>query len=285
MGTWELPLVLFTVLGQWAIGLALVITAIEYLTPSAVTKDNIKRLRIGGMAVLPLVGLGLLFSVFHLGQPFGALKSLMNLGTSMLSLEILFFAIVFVLALLYSYMWWKAPEKSSRKLVGAILSVVGLAAIVVSSNVYTLPARLAWDSWQTNAAFVLTAILLGTVTVAFLLSKSEGESSLKARRGLGWGIILAVVLIVVTLASFGATYGASPEQSAAVAATFSSAFFYVRIVLGVILPIALAALFISNNNSKSSSTVAALTLGGVLIGELAGRIIFYSSVMGQYPWF
>ncbi len=285
MSTWEFPLVLFTVLGQWAIGLAIVMTLIEYFSPSAVNESNLKQYKTGGIAILPLVGLAMIFSVFHLGQPFAAFKAITNLGTAKLSLEILSFVIVGILALIYSYMWWKTPEKQTRKIVGAVLSIAGLAAIIVSSKVYAMPARPVWDSWQTTAAFILTALLLGSVSIAFLLSKAEDEGSLKVRKVLGFGIMASVVLIVVVLGSFAGMYGASAEQSAAVAATFSSGIFYARLILGILLPLAFAGIFIANSKSKSYNAIAGVTLVGVVIGEMAGRILFYSSVMGQYPWF
>lgn len=283
MGTWEFPLVLFTVLGQWAVGLAIMLTIVEYFFPAAVNEATLKQFRLGGMAVLPLVAVGLLFSIFHLGQPFAAYRALLNLGASKLSLEILSFLIVGILALIYSYFWWKAPEKAARKAVGAALSIIGLMAIVVSSKVYALPARLAWDSWQTTAAFMLTAVLLGAVSVAFLLSKSEDEGIQKGKKVIGWVIIASVVLIAAVLGLFAKTFGVSAEQTAAVAATFSSGFFIVRLIIGILLPIAFGALFVANN--KTCNTIAAITLAGVVLGEVAGRILFYSSVMGQYPWF
>lgn len=283
MGTWEFPLVLFTVLGQWAIGLAIIITLIEYFYPSAMNDANQKQLRAGGMAVLPLIVVAMISSIFHLGQPFAAIKAFANLGTAMLSLEVVAFLLVGLLAVVYSYMWWKTPENNMRKMIGAGLSIVGLMAIVISSKVYALPARFAWDSWQTMAAFMLTAIILGAISVAYLLSKSEDDSGQKAKKMLGWIIIASVASIVIVLATFAQTYGASAEQSAAVAATFSSAFFYARLVFGIILPATLAGLFIANY--KSSNYVVAIALIGVLVGEFAGRILFYSSVMGQYPWF
>jgi anaerobic dimethyl sulfoxide reductase subunit C len=285
MGTWEFPLVLFTVFGQWAIGLALMITLLEYVVPNIINEGNSKQLRIGGMAVLPLTVLGLIFSVFHLGQPLSAYKAIMNLGVSKLSMEIVFFGIVGVLALVYSHMWWKNPNHASRKTVGALLSLVGIVAIVVSSKVYSLPARLAWDSWQTTAAFLLTAVLLGAVSVAFLLAKSEDEATQKAKKVLGWVIIASVVLVVTVLASFAKMYGASAEQSKAVAATFASTFFYARLILGILLPVAVAGLLIGNFKSQSSHSIVAVALFGVVVGEVAGRILFYSSVMSQAPWF
>lgn len=283
MGTWEFPLVLFTVLGQWAIGIALVITMIEYFFSTTINEVAIKRLRVGGIAVLPLVALSLLASLFHLGQPLSAIKAIRNIGVSMLSMEILTFMIVGVLALLYSYMWWKTPTRAARKPVGLALSVVGLVAVVISSRVYALPARFAWNSWETTAAFVITLLLLGSVSVAFLLSKIEGEAAQKLRKCLGILIIGSVVFIGLTLGSFAQSYGASAEQSAAVIATFASSFFIVRLLIGILLPMVFAGVFMASQ--RPCRTVAAITLGGVVVGEITGRILFYSSVMGQYPWF
>lgn len=283
MGTWEFPLVLFTVFSQWAIGLVIMITLVEYVYPTAINETNRKHLRVGGMAVLPLLGLAMLSSLFHLGQPMAAAKAITNLGSSMLSLEIAAFSVVFVLALLYSYVWWKTPEKEVRKVLGAVLGIGGLMAVVISSKVYTLPARPAWDSWHTMAAFVLTVFILGAVSVAYLLSRAEDDSAQKAKKMMGWTIIGSIAAIVLVLASFAQTFGASPEQSTAVAATFSSSIFYVRLVFGILLPAVLAGLFLANH--KSSSYLLAAALAGVVLGEVAGRILFYASVMGQYPWF
>jgi anaerobic dimethyl sulfoxide reductase subunit C len=284
MNTWEFPLVLFTVIGQWAIGLALMITLIEVLTQATSTETSLKQVRIGGMLVFPLTFIALLCSIFHLGQPLSALRALSHLGVSQLSMEILFFTIVAVLALVYSLMWWKTPNNISKTIVGGIFSIVGVVAVVVSSNVYTLPARLSWDSWQTSAAFLLTAVLLGAVTLTFLLRKSEEKTSLKAKKILGYMILASAFLIVIVLSAFAQTSGASHEQTVAVANTFASIFFPIRLLLGILLPVAFASLLIANK-IKSCTTFSALTLAGVLVGEVAGRILFYSAVMSQAPWF
>lgn len=283
MVTWEFPLVLFTVLSQWAVGIAVMLTVVEYFMPLVLNETNIKHLRLGGMLVLPLVAVGLISSVFHLGQPLNAYRALLNLGNSKLSLEILAFLIVGILALAYSYLWWKAPEKGIRKAIGAALSIAGLAAIVISSKVYALPARLAWNSWQTTAAFLLTAVLLGTLSVAFLLCKAEDEVGLKSQKVLGWVILGTVILLVIVLATFAQTFGLSEEQSAAVAATFGSGFLLARLILSILLPVAIAGLFIIGK--KSCQSIVAIGVLGAVLGEVAGRILFYSSVMGQYPWF
>ena len=197
------------------------------------------------------------------------------------SMEILSFLIVSFLAFIYSYLWWKIPEKASRKIMGLGLSIVGLIAVVISGQVYTLPARLAWDTWQTTAGFILTAFILGAVSVAFLLSRVEDEGGQKAKKALGWIIMGSVVCILVAIASFAQTYGASEEQTAAIAATFSSHFFLTRLILGLLLPITFAGLLIAGGKNRYRHTVAAITLAGVVFGEVAGRILFYSSEIGR----
>ncbi|XWX62596.1 DmsC/YnfH family molybdoenzyme membrane anchor subunit [Desulfitobacterium sp. AusDCA] len=56
---------------------------------------------------------------------------------------------------------------------------MGIAAIIVSSKIYALQARPSWNSWQTTGFFIFTVVLLGTTTVAFLLSETEDEASQK----------------------------------------------------------------------------------------------------------
>jgi len=282
MEAWELPLVLFTVLGQWGIGIALMITIAESVAPSIVDSANRQNIRFGGMMVLPLIALGLLFSVFHLGTPFAAYKALFNLGTSMLSLEILAFIIVSALALVYSYMWWKNPDSGLRRTIGIVLSVVGIIAIVISSKVYTMPTRLGWDSWETIAAFLLTAVLLGATTVAALVVGNKATDVMKANKVLAVIILLAVVGIVVTLAGISSMYGQSAEQSAVVIGTFANGMFFVRLLLSLMIPVIMAAYILSN---KATNNLVTLGLGGIVVGELLGRVLFYSSTMSQYPWF
>ena len=256
------------------------IALIESLHPDIAKQQAQKSIRYGGIAIFPVIVLALLFSLFHLGKPLHAFKAIFNLGNAMLSLEILAFIIIGALALVYSYMWWKAPDNRLRRPIGWMLSIAGFIGIVISANVYTLPARLAWDSWETVAAFLTTTILLGSVTVASLLAGVEEQQ--KAQRTLGIVVLAGVVGSVAILAGIASMYGDSPEQSAFVVGTFASGMFFMRLLGSLALPAAAA---VSLFGKQPSKALLKVTLVAVVLGELIGRILFYSATMGQAPWF
>ncbi len=278
----QLPLVLFTVFSQVAVGLVLMLTIQDYVFPAAVKEGSSKRFRFAGISVVFLVAISVIFSLFHLGKPLHAFKSFMNLGTSTLSLEILAMFVVGIIALFYSFLWWKSPNGALRKVVGLVLSICGIAAVTISSRAYALPSKPSWDSWQTTAAFLLTAVLIGAVILSFLLYSYENESAVRAKKFFAIITIIAVIAIIAVMASFASTYGASVEQSDAVVATFSSVWFYIRLGVGLILPvIAAVALYFTK---KVNFGIVACALLAVIIGEIIGRALFYYSAMGQTPF-
>lgn len=145
MSSIELPLVLFTVICQAAVGIACMLALTDILSPSTINGAGFNRFRRIGMLIVVLIAAGVFFSVFHLGKPFESYKSLRHLGTSMLSLEIVALSVTGFLALIYAGLWWKSSANSSggaRRLVGIILAVCGIATLIVTSRIYMLPGRL-----------------------------------------------------------------------------------------------------------------------------------------------
>lgn len=282
MSNWELPLVLSTVLVQGAVGIALMLTIAEFAFPQLTANGKESRLRIGGMLVLPLAAIGIVCSIFHMGQPLSALNAFRHLGTSNLSMETLFSAIIGVISAVYFFIWWKkADSVALRKYVGLALAIVGIAAIVVSSRVYMLPARAAWNSWTTTASFLLTALLLGSMAILFLL---RGEEAGKARSVFTGTALTAVVLIVLVTAIGGTAATGTEEQTAAALATFTSPLFYVRIGLGLLLSAACVGAALKDSKGKAGALFT-IALACALIGELTGRILFYATTLNQAPWF
>jgi len=85
----EIPLILFTVFGQAAVGLTVLSTALSINGSSSQVLNS---------ALIPLTALILLImafgaSIFHLGDPLGSIRSLTNLKASWLSREILLFGL------------------------------------------------------------------------------------------------------------------------------------------------------------------------------------------------
>jgi anaerobic dimethyl sulfoxide reductase subunit C (anchor subunit) len=286
MSHWELPLVFFTVVGQWAVGTAVILAILDQFVPSLAGENENKILRTAGLSVFPLCALALIFSIFHLGQPFAAYRALSNFGNSWLSREIWLFMAFGLLALIYSYTWWKnAVNASSRRILGLLTAAVGLIAVIISSNVYTLPAHVAWNTWQTTAAFLLSAALLGSLTLITVLAYNK-NSEANLQDGLkttGWVTAIALIGIVLTLATFSQQANMSGEQANAVLLTFSSSLFWVRTLFSLVLPGAVALKMLSGAK-VAPKTLVSVTLIGAVLGELSGRALFYYSVMSQNPF-
>ncbi len=283
MNHFELPLVLFTIMAQWAVGIALILVIADLFLVKY-SPDGHQGLRIGGMLVLPLCALAVIFSIFHLGQPFFAYKALGNLETSWLSREILATIFLGVSALAYSYVWWRNPQnESARKGLGVLTVIIGLVTIIVSAKVYTLPAHETWNNWQTAASFLLSAVFLGSLTILTLLSAYSTKVEPTAKRTLAAITIISLIGLLITLAAFTAGYGVSPEQTTAVGLVVSSSLFWFRILCGLVIPGALAFSFLGEIKLSKGILVTGLLVA--VLGELSGRALFYYSVMGQQPWF
>jgi formate dehydrogenase iron-sulfur subunit len=90
-------------------------------------------------------------SLLHLGRPIHAWKALRNLRRSWLSREA---------ALLGAYAGLAVAAVGVPALAPAT-AVVGIAGVFASGRLYVVPGRPAWDTPLTIAAFLLTALALG----------------------------------------------------------------------------------------------------------------------------
>lgn len=283
MNHFEIPLVLFTIMAQWAVGIAIMLVITDLFLVKY-SPEGHQGLRIGGMLVLPLCALAVIFSIFHLGQPLLAFKAIGNLGTSWLSREILATSFLGISALAYSYVWWKTPENESiRKGLGVLTAIIGLVTIIISAKVYTMPAHATWNNWQTSASFLLGTFFLGSLTILTLLSAYSSEAEPMAKKSLAGVTIISLIGLIITLSALTAGYGASAEQTAAVGLVVSSSLFWIRILCGLVIPGAIALSLLGEVKISKGLLVTGLLIA--VIGELSGRALFYYSVMGQQPWF
>lgn len=280
MTNWELPLVLFTVLSQAAVG-AIVFSAV--LEPQVAPEHGQTRraLRMAGAVAFPLLVVSLIASLFHLGQPLVAFRALRHVGSAWLSREILFFGITTVLAAVYGHMCYH--NKEGRNAFGYLTGFMGLISVWSSAMVYALPARAAWSPVLNTLAFFGTAALLGALVVAVLNQwYAAGESQVVARAA-GGAMIVGGLLTVAALAgtAFRGAADAAVMESVGLMAT--SWLFWVRLVLGLVLPFGVAAFLVARAKEVTTRQVA-IGLGCALVGELAGRIVFYASALGPSLW-
>jgi anaerobic dimethyl sulfoxide reductase subunit C (anchor subunit) len=279
----ELPLVLFTVLGQAAVG-AVIFSAVLEPQVAAEHAQTRRGLRLAGALAFPLLFVALILSVFHLGQPLAAYRALRHFATAWLSREIWFFGITAVLAAVYSHLCYHDTKPEFRTAMGYLTGLMGLVAVWSSAMVYALPARPFWSPVLNTVAFYGTMALLGGLVVAVCnrWAGAAGETNVVARVA-GWAAVVGALLTVAGLAGTAFRGAGNAAVAPAVGLMVSSWLFWVRLAVGLLLPVAVAAALVVRGRDVSTR-MAALGLGFALVGELAGRIVFYTSALGPSLW-
>jgi anaerobic dimethyl sulfoxide reductase subunit B (iron-sulfur subunit) len=169
----EMPLVVFTLLTQMAVGAC---WAALWMTDSI---PLISYLLIG-----MCLAVGGFFSFAHLGAKLNAWRAPFHLKKSWLSREILFFG-------LFGAGWlagFVMPEIKWGT------SLLGVGLIFSMAQVYRLHTMPAWDTWRTTAGFFVTSILLGYVAMLNLLGAKSGDFAVQA-------IMLLAVELAMTLSA------------------------------------------------------------------------------------
>lgn len=280
-GEWSL--VAFTVTGQLAVGLYLFVGIPVYLGLG----DAGSRLGRAGrldflLAVLALLVLATALSLFHLHHPVKAYRTLVNLGRSWLSREILSLLFFAAAVAALTILEWRAaggPALGSRILfiLGGLAAVLFLATM---SKLYMLPSVPSWDQVYTPLSFFLTAAVLGACAAAVLMSLPEG--ALPAPRpflvlalcGLAASFLNAVLLSPV-YGVFGARARPSLRPPGAGSVFLHATRLFLLATGAVILMAVLAAG--EGRGQAGVRHMAMLVVVFVLVaaGEVSGRFLFY----------
>ncbi|HWI53696.1 MAG TPA: DmsC/YnfH family molybdoenzyme membrane anchor subunit, partial [Symbiobacteriaceae bacterium] len=194
-----------------------------------------------------------------------------------------FFGITAVVTAFYSHLCYHNQNREARTAFGYLAGLMGLLGVWSSAMVYTLPARAMWSPVLNTAAFIGTTALLGGLAVAVCnRCYAAGEDDLVARVS-GWAVVVGALLTVVSVAGTAFRGAADPAVMQSVSLMVSSWLFWVQLALGLILPVAVAAALVVRAREVSARYVA-LGLAFALVGELAGRIVFYTSALGPSLW-
>lgn len=162
MITLELPLILFTLLTQMAVGLAVFAALRQWVTVEGFTL----KARNEWIIILALIGLGVLAAFFHLGKPLGAIRMLANIGTAWLSREILTFALFGALAAVSFYMVY---TKTANGWVFKLTALVGLMAVFATGMAYAGKAMDAINNLLPLVLFMLTVFTLGPAVASYFV--------------------------------------------------------------------------------------------------------------------
>lgn len=259
----NLSLVIFTLCSQLAIGAFIAL----YVGDCLQKKVSKKTSMITSVILLVITGGAMLASLFHLGQPLGAIRALFNLGVSWLSREILFVALFALFVLIY-LVFTKLDKE--RKIIGAIACVFGLITIASSALIYMIPAMPTWDTSLTMVMFFTTA-LVGGMTYAVLVAETPKAVKI-------CNIVVPLIALVVSALYLNFLGGLGTTGTSALALINESGLQVVRYVLYVVAALIGVAGLIKENLSKPTFAAVAICL--VIIAEVIGRIIFYSISIG-----
>lgn len=291
----EWALILFTLLMQMAAGSFLTLRIFQLYAARAGAKGVDRLMTRALVAVLVAVAVGLLASLFHLGEPLGAYRAVKNLGSSWLSLEILL-SLLFALGLVGYGLLQRRPSTSqgAREAIGWVTALLGLGSVYAMSQVYRLRTVPVWDTVATPVAFFSTALLLGLLFTAVLLvantaalrrtaPEQAGTLEEPVRAALRATAVAALLLLGVELAVAPFWFALAQGTAAGAGAHAGSA----GVMLGVRLALAIVGagvlpLFFRERAAASTASPSAPRLVYtafvlVLASEVVGRFLFYAT--------
>lgn len=264
----ELPLILFTLTMQAAIGAMLWATFVRLRDKEAPAFNT------NTLVAFVLSAVGILASLVHLGKPFLALTTMLNFSNSWLSREIFFSGGFFVLLAIF---WWLERTNkadSVKNIAGWLACLAGLASVFSMAQLYMQTIMPAWQSANTLVDFYATTIILGAM-VFFVTAGKAGREKLPRLELIVLGVaLLQVAYLPNYMASLGAVAGAGQESAALLAGSYG-VFVFLRwvLMLGGIL------LFVLSRTGKfvSQATFLYVAVTVLVVGEIMGRYLFYTS--------
>lgn len=278
------PLIVFTLVMQFSVGVILLYD-LFLLVPVALKKERLPlRFQLFVLVALITAGIGIVFSLLHLGTPANAMKTLSNLNNSWLSREILFVLIYSGLLLIVTVLQFSFPSSiRSYKLLVDLTAVTGIVLVYVMSRIYQLPAVPAWNSIFTPIGFYLAAILSGS---GFLLLFQLNKGSWASQKGLA-ALIIAVPVIQIGLLPFHMSWlgetGAAGQLSLNLLLNEYLPAFYLRLGLEILtVAFGFWAFFSirSDTLKKRNLFIPALLACITLAGSLAiDRFLFYQQMV------
>ena len=155
MNVREWALVTFTILAQMSVGAFWVLGVVHfYATRKAGVEEADRMSDRALLAIIPVLALGMLASLLHLGNPLSAYKAVSNLDSSWLSREILFGVLFAISGALFAFLQWrKIGTFGMRNVVAWIAALLGLGLLTSMSSVYLLGSQPAWNTPATQLKY------------------------------------------------------------------------------------------------------------------------------------
>lgn len=172
----ELPMIIFTTVGQMSVGAFWMLGIIHLLgyarKMSASTIDRLTNAALYACGPLLILGFGA--ASFHLSYPLNALNSMRHAGSSWLTNEILFGVAYGTLGLIFSLcQWFGWLSRSARQVLAGLTALAGLGLVCAMVGVYFFPGTITtWSTWFRWVLFFGSALVTGPLAVAITIALS-----------------------------------------------------------------------------------------------------------------
>jgi formate dehydrogenase iron-sulfur subunit len=272
-------LVYFLTVGQASVGAAVLALCAALLAQPA----------LAGLLSMVAAAVGhaaLAGTLFHLGRPIHALKAVRAFRRSWLSREVVAFSVYAGVIVV------PATENLARLVLGTSLvpeslilpalvlsALSGLVGVYTSVRIYRIPARPAWDTGRTTAAFFLSSAMLGSMLA--LLGACFIDVAPELARGLAVVLCLSAVasaLLPWLLMSEGTSSEAAMRSAALLLKQNFSRLLLFRTMLAVGLSLGVASWTFTHGEAPP----VLLALLGCSIAaavEVSGRYLFFRCVV------
>jgi anaerobic dimethyl sulfoxide reductase subunit C (anchor subunit) len=256
----DMPLVLFTLLTQMAVG---GVWALVWMFPKLWATIQLDEAFLQLLPILFIgvfLGAGMLASLAHLGTKKNAWRVFQNVRQSSLSKEVLYtglFGLGLFLVLLSIIL------RQNFYIPILFAGAAGIGLVYNMAEVYRLPAAPGWNTWRTSAGFMVSAILLGIAAMIPILIYESSITGIHLPSG-QWTVIGLIVLVLL-VSQLGIMHKVSGVTSLQ------------KTRIGFILVGMALAVTVSFPPVNATALVSTLLSVFVISEEVLGRWAFYRS--------
>jgi anaerobic dimethyl sulfoxide reductase subunit C (anchor subunit) len=271
----EIPLILFTLCMQAAIGIIIFNTL-----GKQIYKDKTFKKASLIAAILSIIGL--FASLIHLGVPFHALNSLLHLGSSWLSREVLFSGIFGGIAVVFAFVQYrKADNEAFNRILRWVGSIVGLFDIFFMAKVYSTTSVPAWHGVNTFIDFYATAIAVGGLV---FLAASLSELTKEDKKIFAFIVFAAAILQGVVTVPYSISLGLNGMaalESASILNNMSGVIVlkWLLIMGGAAILLVTATQQAGTKEAKFASSMIYVACIALIVGEIISRYAFYAAMV------
>jgi len=265
-------LIIGTIFSQLAVGTFITAFIIDKVMGKAGEKGD----KTAALVSFIIGCLGLVGIITHLGVPLHAFNAMLNLGTSWLSRETIFYGGFLALLALYILFTWKGGEGGLGKPLGYVVAIVGICLLIVSALIYTIPGVPAWNTINTPVSFALSAFLMGIPLGTYLCG---GYKTIGNAASICTAIVCAIAFFTTLVYVFTLASGNTAGAATAYLLSGDAKFIVRMILLGAG---AVCGGYMGIKALKKENDAASVS-GGIILGLFVMMAV--SEVMGRYMFF